>query len=72
MARKTHRPDDILWTVTAADLEAVHTNKLAAVPSSKKQEAVNMSDTVAILLGEVLDTRYPRKSLVKLFLMFLE
>lgn len=67
MARKTHRPDDILWTVTAADLEAVHTNKLAVVPSSKKQEAVIMSDTVDILLGEVLDTRYPRKSLVKLF-----
>ena len=49
MARKTHRPDDILWTVTAADLEAVH---------SEKQD---------ITLGAVLDTRYPRKSLVKLF-----
>lgn len=67
MARKTHRPDDILWTVTAADLEAVHTNKLAVVQPSKKQEAVNMSDTVVVSLGEVLDTRYPRKSLVKLF-----
>ena len=67
MARKTHRPDDILWTVTAADLEAVHTNKLAVVQQSKKQEAVKMSDTVSISLGEVLDTRYPRKSLVKLF-----
>ena len=49
MARKTHRPDDILWTVSAADLEAVH---------SEKQD---------ITLGAVLDTRYPRKSLVKLF-----
>ena len=67
MARKTHRPDDILWTVTAADLEAVHTNKLAVVQPSKKQETVKMSDTVDISLGEVLDTRYPRKSLVKLF-----
>ena len=67
MARKTHRPDDILWTVTAADLEAVHTNKLALVQPSKKQEAVKMSDTVDVSLGEVLDTRYPRKSLVKLF-----
>lgn len=67
MARKTHRPDDILWTVTAADLESVHTNKLAVVQPSKKQETVKMSDTVAISLGEVLDTRYPRKSLVKLF-----
>ena len=67
MARKTHRPDDILWTVTAADLKAVHTNKLAVVQPSKKQDAVKMSDSVAISLGEVLDTRYPRKSLVKLF-----
>lgn len=67
MARKIHRPDDILWTVTAADLEAIHANKLAVVQPSKKEEAVNMSDTVAISLGEVLDTRYPRKSLVKLF-----
>ena len=67
MARKTHRPDDILWTVTAADIDAVHTNKLAVVQPSKKQEAVKMSDSVDISLGEVLDTRYPRKSLVKLF-----
>ena len=67
MARKTHRPDDILWTVTAVDLESVHTNKLAVVQPSKQQEAVKMSDSVAISLGEVLDTRYPRKSLVKLF-----
>ena len=67
MARKTHRPDDILWTVTAADLEAVHTNKIAVVKPSKKQETVKMSDAVDISLGEVLDTRYPRKSLVKLF-----
>ena len=22
MARKTHRPDDILWTVTAEDIDA--------------------------------------------------
>ena len=49
MARKTHRPDDILWTVNAADVEAAH---------SEKQD---------ITLGAVLDTRYPRKSLVKLF-----
>jgi len=49
MARKTHRPDDILWTVTAADIDAVR---------SEKQD---------VTLGEVLDTRYPRKSLVKLF-----
>ena len=49
MARKTHRPDDIVWTVTAADLETAH---------SEKQD---------VTLGAVLDTRYPRKSLVKLF-----
>lgn len=49
MARKIHRPDDILWTVTAADIDAAR---------SEKQD---------ITLGAVLDTRYPRKSLVKLF-----
>lgn len=49
MARKTHRPDDILWTVTAADIDAAR---------SEKQD---------VTLGDVLDTKYPRKSLVKLF-----
>lgn len=49
MARKTHRPDDILWTVTATDIDAAR---------SEKQD---------VTLGAVLDTRYPRKSLVKLF-----
>lgn len=49
MARKTHRPDDILWTVTAADIGAAR---------SEKQD---------VTLGDVLDTKYPRKSLVKLF-----
>ena len=49
MARKTHRPDDILWTVTAADIDAA---------GSEKQD---------VTLGEVLDSKYPRKSLVKLF-----
>ena len=49
MARKTHRPDDILWTVTAADIETA---------GSEKTE---------VTLGAVLDTKYPRKSLVKLF-----
>ena len=49
MARKTHRPDDILWTVTAEDIDAAR---------SEKQD---------VTLGEVLDIKYPRKSLVKLF-----
>ena len=49
MARKTHRPDDILWTVTAADIDAAR---------SEKQD---------VTLGEILDSKYPRKSLVKLF-----
>ena len=49
MAQKTHRPDDILWTVTAADIEATRREK------------------TEVTLGAVLDTRYPRKSLVKLF-----
>lgn len=51
MARKTHRPDDILWTVTAPDIDAAR---------SEKQD---------ITLGAVLDTKYPRKSLVKLSLI---
>lgn len=29
MARKTHRPDDILWTVTAVDIETVLSKKNA-------------------------------------------
>ena len=49
MARKTHRPDDILWTVTATDIE------------------VTRRENTEVTLGAVLDTRYPRKSLVKLF-----
>ena len=49
MARKTHRPDDILWTVTAVYIDAAR---------SEKQD---------VTLGEVLDIKYPRKSLVKLF-----
>ena len=49
MARKTHRPDDILWTVTAANIEATRREK------------------TEVTLGAVLDTKYPRKSLVKLF-----
>lgn len=50
MARKTHRPDDILWSVTTQDIESV-------------QHAT----TDAITLGQLLDTKYPRKAMVKLF-----
>lgn len=50
MARKTHRPDDILWLITASDLEAIRDTS---------------SDIVT--LGAVLDTKYPRKAMVKLF-----
>ena len=50
MARKTHRPDDILWPVTESDLKAVRNTS---------------SDSVT--LGAVLDTKYPRKAMVKLF-----
>ena len=49
MARKTHRPDDILWTFTAADIETARSEK------------------TEVTLGAVLATKYPRKSLVKLF-----
>lgn len=50
MARKTHRPDDILWPVTESDLKVVRDTS---------------SDIVT--LGAVLDTKYPRKAMVKLF-----
>ena len=50
MARKTHRPDDILWLITESDLKAVRDTS---------------SDIVT--LGAVLDTKYPRKAMVKQF-----
>lgn len=50
MARKTHRPDDIIWSVATQDIESVqHTT------------------TDAVTLGQLLDTKYPRKAMVKLF-----
>ena len=50
MARKTHRPDDILWPVTESAFKAVRDTSSAIVT-----------------LGAVLDTKYPRKAMVKLF-----
>lgn len=50
MARKTHRPDDILWSVTTQDIESVqHTT------------------TDVVTLGQLLDAKYPRKAMIKLF-----
>ena len=46
MARKTHRPDDIIWPVTTQDIESI-------------QHAT----TDAITLGQLLDTKYPRKAM---------
>ena len=87
MARKTHRPDDILWTVTAVDIETVLSKKNVRqkligngqdilsknrdISSSNQDISSRDSEHVGevrdISLGGVLDTRYPRKSLVKLF-----
>lgn len=87
MARKTHRPDDILWTVTAVDIEAVLSQKYArqklignGQDISRKNRDISSSnqdmssgdlehtgEACDISLGEVLDTKYPRKSLAKLF-----
>ena len=50
MARKTHRPDDIIWPVTTQDIESIQ-----------------YATTDAITLGQLLDTKYPRKAMVKLF-----
>ncbi len=87
MARKTHRPDDILWTVTAVDIDSVLSQKYAKQKLSNNGRDVFSSsrgilssnqdmssgdlehtgEACDISLGEVLDTKYPRKSLVKLF-----
>ena len=87
MARKTHRPDDILWTVTAVDIGAALSKKNARQKlvgngqdiSSKNRDISSSNQDISsrdsehigeicdISLGGVLDTRYPRKSLVKLF-----
>ena len=50
MARKTHRPDDILWTITARDI--------ATVQGTSKD---------VVTLGALLDSKYPRKAMIKLF-----
>ena len=50
MERKTHRPDDIFWSVTTQDIGSI-------------QHAT----TGTITLGQLLDTKYPRKAMVKLF-----
>lgn len=57
MARKTQRPDDIVWTVTEAHIERVQ---------SDAKEASN-GGIPTVLLGALLDTLYPRKAMVKLF-----
>ncbi|WP_251423987.1 RluA family pseudouridine synthase [Veillonella agrestimuris] len=57
MARKTQRPDDIVWTVTEAHIERVQ---------SDAKEA-SQYETPTVLLGALLDTLYPRKAMVKLF-----
>lgn len=87
MARKIHRPDDILWTVTAVDIDAVLSQKYAkqklpnngrdvfssrrGISSSNQDmssgDLEHTGEACDISLGEVLDTKYPRKSLVKLF-----
>ena len=50
MARKMHRPDDILWTISTSDI---------ATEQSISKDIVT--------LGPLLDTKYPRKAMVKLF-----
>lgn len=55
MARKTHRSDDILWTITDE-----HIKQLQSVN-------VGASDATMVTLGSLLDTMYPRKAMAKLF-----
>lgn len=71
MARKTHRPDDILWTVGAEDIQTAfygdsdHLRHAANDVSIAVNNKIDVIDTVA--LGRLLGTKYPRKSIVKLF-----
>ena len=44
MARKTHRPDDILWTVTAVDIDAVLSQKYAKQKLSNNGQDVSSSN----------------------------
>ena len=50
MARKTHRPDDILWTISTSDIET--------------EQSISKD---IVTLGPLLDTKYPRKAMGKLF-----
>ena len=50
MARKRHRPDDILWTISTSDIET--------------EQSISKD---IVTLGALLDTKYPRKAMVKLF-----
>ena len=50
MARKRHRPDDILWTISTSDIET--------------EQSISKD---IVTLGPLLDTKYPRKAMVKLF-----
>ncbi len=50
MARKTHRPDDIFWTISTSDIET--------------EQSISKD---IVTLGPLLDTKYPRKAMVKLF-----
>ena len=50
MARKMHRPDDILWTISTSDIET--------------EQSISKD---IVTLGPLLDTKYPRKAMVKLF-----
>lgn len=55
MARKSHRPDDIIWSVSDADIAQVLT----------ANRHIESSETIT--LGALLDLKYPRKAMVKLF-----
>ncbi|MDY5714452.1 MAG: RluA family pseudouridine synthase [Veillonella caviae] len=55
MARKTHRSDDILWTITDEHIKQIQSVNVGA------------SDATMVTLGSLLDTMYPRKAMAKLF-----
>lgn len=71
MARKTHRPDDILWAVSTADIQASSYGDRDNLHHAVNDDGIvgnHKTDVIdTVTLGRLLDTKYPRKSIVKLF-----
>lgn len=71
MARKTQRPDDIVWTVTSQQVVLARCKMNSAIVEGQQgyqYEGHRGQDIPrSVPLGVLLDTIYPRKAMVKLF-----